>query len=325
MKSSDPSTTVLVTIMRKGEDFPSLRLTHLDYAAGSGVIITKDPDQFTLEDNPLLHRGNTHQTFDNRILGVMSCGHVVSPTPLTEYIKLELAAGKFTIHCPFSDPNNPLAKCNKEWPYKELRKLACLTLEEKAIIEKKLTENLLVKSPKITQCRDCGAYVERRNVPGANRITCQLCTRLNQATPFCFKCMHIWTTNLIDFCGNAACSVDSRIEVLENASMREFYGTYLSPSIRACPKCGILVELVGIPACRTVMCLCGVKFCFICLDSKPGEAPRALCFDNATHNTSRPRVPMELKPECVPKPTQTLLVIQSIVQLRKNLDKYYNL
>jgi hypothetical protein len=60
MKPADPNASLLAVIQRKGYyayTFTGIT-SRLDYTQGSGVLITKEPDMFTLDDNPLLNRGN---------------------------------------------------------------------------------------------------------------------------------------------------------------------------------------------------------------------------------------------------------------------------
>ena len=66
-------------------------------------------------------------------------------------------------------------------------------------------------------------------------------------------------------CGNEGCDgKDQRIRILsaaESVSIDDIPGC---PSIRACPKCGLLIYLKE--GCRHMTCTgCGAEFCFICL------------------------------------------------------------
>lgn len=57
----------------------------------------------------------------------MSCGHAVLPASLTFYALSEVSKGKVKFTCPFVDPLNPLNKCEAEWSYPEVRKMAVLS------------------------------------------------------------------------------------------------------------------------------------------------------------------------------------------------------
>jgi len=231
----------------------------------------------------------------------MSCGHAVLPGSLAFYVFSEISKGKYEIHCPYIDPSNPLNKCGKKWTYREIRKMALLTESERAYVELQLSKNRLNKIDSFVNCPKCSSYIITRGSKN-NRVKCRNCLKLRQANDFCALCLKKWHGSGDQYCGNYDCQIDFRIEILKNASLIKVKG-YTVPSIRACPKCGILVEMESFPNyCKTVNCLCGFKFCFICLGYCTQSSKIFPCFDA---NSSALDKQTSLKIECKPKSIQT--------------------
>ncbi|ESP01085.1 hypothetical protein LOTGIDRAFT_140009, partial [Lottia gigantea] len=145
-----------------------------------------------------------------------------------------------------------------------IKKLAVLTKEEKKEFETKLAENYLFKGVKIQECPRCQSYCERKDSKSV-RVICPICTRQKEELyEFCWFCLKTWLTNTTHDCGNHGCSgEDPRIRLLRNAPKKSIVEVPNCPSVRSCPKCGLLIE--HIKACKQMVCLCGQKFCFICL------------------------------------------------------------
>lgn len=74
-----------------------------DYATVAGIRLTKEPCIITMEDDPLKPRG------------VMSCGHAVLPSALTQYAVYEVQKGASEFVCPYVDLYNPNIKCEAKW------------------------------------------------------------------------------------------------------------------------------------------------------------------------------------------------------------------
>ncbi|XP_069109325.1 uncharacterized protein [Argopecten irradians] len=75
--------------------------------------------------------------------------------------------------------------------------------------------------------------------------------------------------------GNDVCTdEDPILKILKEAPLKEIVGLKGCPSIRACPKCGSLIE--HIKDCKHMVCVCGQEFCFICLN-KPGAYSNYCC------------------------------------------------
>jgi len=81
---------------------------------------------------------------------------------------------------------------------------------------------------------------------------------------------------------------DPRVQMLQNCPNKDVVGVY-TPSLRACPFCGALVE--HIEACKHMNCpACSKAFCFICLKKNEGG------WKCGSYNT-----------KCTPAPRQTYI------------------
>nr|XP_033815138.1 uncharacterized protein LOC117367043 isoform X4 [Geotrypetes seraphini] len=70
---------------------------------------------------------------------LMSCGHAVEPTNLTEYCQQKIENGNFTFTCPYLNDGE---ECNKEWSYEEIRRNAFLS----AKLREKFEEAIALKT-----------------------------------------------------------------------------------------------------------------------------------------------------------------------------------
>jgi len=83
---------------------------------------------------------------------------------------------------------------------------------------------------------------------------------------FCWACQRPWKcSGSVRCCGNDGCDgTDPRIRILAVAETMTIDGIRGCPSIRACPRCGLLINLTD--GCRHMTCkFCKAEFCFICL------------------------------------------------------------
>ncbi|KAF3837142.1 hypothetical protein F7725_004606 [Dissostichus mawsoni] len=157
---------------------------------------------------------------DQGLCAEMSCGH----------------AGQYKFKCP-ALKDGTVKKCDKEWSYQEVRRLAVLTAEEMAYFEEKMA-----------------------------RLA---------ATEYCeFKtCLKEWKGAApgSDRCNNDGC-INAVLELLKNCkttALSEVQGVTACPSIRACPTCGTKVEH-DTTGCKNIICpRCQVEFCFVCLKLTP--------------------------------------------------------
>lgn len=215
------------------------------------VELTDAPDMITWDDDPENKRAK------------MPCGHAIGPESLTAYCRSLISAGKCQLFCPYIDRDNG-TYCGKIWEYYTVRKLAVLTPEEKEEFERKLSENFMRKASGIQECPKCTSYCIRKNKKD-RRVKCLFCSKDGSTYEFCWYCLGKWSNpRSTSSCGNAACSgEDPRLKILREAEKKKIVGLADCPSIRACPKCGMLIYHTR--ACKHMVCICGQKFCFICL------------------------------------------------------------
>lgn len=192
----------------------------------------------------------------------MSCGHVVTPTSLTNYCKYLLEKGESTFVC-------AQFGCNVEWPYEEVRKMALLTLEEKEYFERTMAVNAFKAYFDSKLCPGCKYSVTRKDESNLS-VRCQMCTATKGRTyEFCWQCLREWKgpQPRTDRCDNEGCCNEA-LKTLRDCPYAVFEnvkGITQCPSIRACPTCGILVEHTG-KRCKNISCRqCKVEFCFVCL------------------------------------------------------------
>ncbi|XP_066282912.1 uncharacterized protein [Branchiostoma lanceolatum] len=224
------------------------------------VETTEAPDMISWEDDPNTPRAK------------MSCGHAITPETLTTYCESLLSAGKYIFKCPYISPTGEY--CGKEWSYLEVRRLAVLTADEKKQFETKISDNYLRKGMGIQECPKCHSMCERVDKKD-KRVVCPLCSaRDGVEYHFCWFCLHEWIGIGIDKCDNDDCSgEDKRLKILRDCKRKAIVGVAGCPAIRACLECGMLIEHDR--ACKHMACICGQKFCFICL--KPTEEGRYQC------------------------------------------------
>uniref|UniRef100_A0A8C6SJW4 RING-type domain-containing protein n=1 Tax=Neogobius melanostomus TaxID=47308 RepID=A0A8C6SJW4_9GOBI len=164
----------------------------------------------------------------------MSCGHTVTPTSLTRWCQRQLNQGKSKLEC---------GVCNTKWSLDEVFKMALLTDEEKTSFESILFKNF---------CPGCKSQIMRKD-PNNLRVRCPRCTAdRGAAFDFCWQCLKDWKGPAYhsNHCDNEGCVCDALV-TLKTCKVIEFKqvdGVAGCPSIRACPRCGTLVE-----------------FCFVCL------------------------------------------------------------
>ena len=168
--------------------------------------------------------------------------------------------------------------------YKEIKKMALLTFEEKQFIEKKITENTLRKRKDVVQCPKCQAYCFG-NETSRIKITCKKCQILKKTTDFCSKCLHSWRGT--NSCGNIECIEfeKEKEKVLSSGKTLIIRGNKVN-SLQTCPFCGIIIEFYSkVKSCKTVFCICGKRFCVICLRFNDDFDDKTLCWDEENPNS----------------------------------------
>ena len=164
-------------------------------------------------------------------------------------------------------------------PYKEIRKMALLTFEEKQIIEQKMNVNFLRKNDNIFQCPQCQAFCAK-TVENSLKFSCHKCEILNKNCIFCCKCLHSWCLET-NKCMNKNClEYQLEIEKILISSNKIIIRGKEVPQIRKCPFCMILIEFSSeIKSCKSVVCQCGKRFCMICLKFVDRNSQIPLCWD----------------------------------------------
>jgi len=204
--------------------------------------------------------------FESPVLAKMPCGHVIGPLSMTDYCRDLLKKGRYRFFCPSTDPK----QCNREWEYFLVRHVARLTPEELQEVEKQVSKNYLKKAQGMQQCPGCQIWCLRAPDTGTC-VRCQMCTNVNgKRFDFCWWCLNTWKAdNANQPCGNTGCDGrDARLKTLEMCPTKKINMCDDCPSIRGCPKCGILIEHKE--KCGHMDCTnCGdYGFCFICLAEK---------------------------------------------------------
>ncbi|KAK2863041.1 hypothetical protein Q5P01_002574 [Channa striata] len=183
---------------------------------------------------------------------LMSCGHAVTPTSLTNWCRRLLDEGESKWVCGQNG-------CNIEWSYAEVCKMALLTPKEKEEFENKIISNAMRLYSDTRICPGCKSSVGRTDQSNLNVQKCE----------FCWQCLRKWKgpAPRSDCCGNPGCSNES-LETLKNCpdiNLKYVEGVSACPSIRACPTCGILLERDK-KRCKNITCpRCKTEFCFVCL------------------------------------------------------------
>jgi len=165
----------------------------------------------------------------------------------------------------------PCPKCNINWEYLLVRHVARFDDKTRSTIEKKLAENYMRQAHGCQQCPGCQTWCIPAN-HGDIRLQCDVCSHdLGRTYEFCWACQCQWKGTDFKCCGNKGCDgKDSRLRILNVAEKREIDSVKDCPSIRACPKCGLLINLTE--GCRHMTCTtCNAEFCFICLSRWTGN------------------------------------------------------
>ncbi|XP_071397113.1 probable E3 ubiquitin-protein ligase RNF144A-A isoform X1 [Centroberyx affinis] len=198
----------------------------------------------------------------------MSCGHVVTPMSLTKWCRWLLDQGESRFVCPASKKGTD-KRCDAEWPYKEVRKMALLTTEEMKYFEENLAHNAARDDRDTKSCPGCKSSVERKSLSNLC-VRCIMCTVDKKKTyEFCWQCLREWKgpAPRSDRCENNDC-LNNALATLKICPVITFDSVKEvnnCPSVRACPTCGIMVEH-NRRGCKNISCIqCKVEFCFVCL------------------------------------------------------------
>ena len=132
--------------------------------------------------------------------------------------------------------------CGQQWDFFTIKNLAALTTAEQNEFEIKIAFNFLKKTVGIQECPVCKTFCERMDKKEV-RVVCTICTgKEGKLFEFCWYCLRKWLTQNYHECGNANCSgEDPRKRILRECIEKTVSGL-ICPAIRACPKCGIMIE-----------------------------------------------------------------------------------
>lgn len=222
---------------------------------------------------------------------LLSCGHICDPNSLFGWCKTQLNDGKSKFTCPALTRSGQT--CAKEWPYDEVRRLGLLTQSKSELFEAKLNQNAIMSEAHCKQCPQCSSFIERSDVEKkCLKMQCVTCR-----VSFCWQCNQIWKSEKKDnetSCARYNCR-NRELEILKNCMLITISTSHdlrNVPSIRACIKCGNLVEHSG-SGCKNVICpRCDFEFCFACLAStKRCERTSKGCYDAC----SKPIAPIQTK------------------------------
>lgn len=162
--------------------------------------------------------------------------YFVGPKSMTEYCTGILNDGKYLFSCP--DPG-----CNAEWQYFLVRHVACLTPSQMQEFEKWIFENFMKREEEgVQKCPGCGVPCTRMDKTD-NCVRCHFCTEKHgYQFLFCCKCLGTWNIGFGNTCGNTPCPrIDNRVTILESCPNKLILEKFEAPSMRGCPKCGMLI------------------------------------------------------------------------------------
>ena len=190
----------------------------------------------------------------------MPCSHAICPDALMDYAWSEVSTNKKTkVKCPM---------CPEVWSFDVIKRYGGATTTELDQLELGISQNFCVSSDKINQCPKCNSYCTRIN-PNVNSVKCIICSNKDHhGYHFCWYCLRDWKTPLSSQqCGNDCSDVQKLAQLRNSGKVRVDFLNMEIFKLRACPKCGSLIELKD--GCKHVRCeKCKIEFCFVCLRRK---------------------------------------------------------
>ncbi|XP_062239702.1 E3 ubiquitin-protein ligase RNF19A-like isoform X1 [Platichthys flesus] len=162
--------------------------------------------------------------------------------------------------------------CNKQWSYKEVRRVAVLSVSEMRHFEETMARLAAADFCDIQLCPQCNTNVVRKDLSNLC-VQCTICTADKKTTyQFCWQCRRKWNgwDPRSDRCNNDGCA-NKDLQLLQTCptiSLPDVEGATSCPSVRACPTCGMRVQH-NQQHCKNIHCpRCQVPFCFLCLKLK---------------------------------------------------------
>ena len=192
----------------------------------------------------------------------MPCKHGICSGCLMNRAWTEVTNGKSLVCCPF---------CPSEWSPNIIWRYGNATSQEMDLLEEAMSQNYVNRSPDISDCPGCNNYFERVDKT-SNRINCMVCSKRGKPASYCVHCCQPWRNGQSNReCGNPGCESAGQLDILRTAPKvtPRFLQNVTTPSKRACPECGIIIELKE--GCKHMKCTeCSTDFCFVCLQKKQG-------------------------------------------------------
>jgi len=177
---------------------------------------------------------------------------------MKEYALSEVKKNNYTFRCPDLE-------CKQIWDFLLVRDVIGPNDEAISKIEPKVSENYVSLVRGYQQCPGCYTWCIPIN-SGDIRLRCPPCSHdFDKPYDFCWFCQREWIGEGVRCCGNIGCNGrDPRLKILSAAARKSIDGIPGCPSIRGCPKCGMLIN--HLDKCRHMICTsCKAEFCFICL------------------------------------------------------------
>lgn len=187
------------------------------------------------------------------------------------YCQNLIDTGNTKFACPY--PLFPFlpGNCPVMWEYILVRYVACFTTKEMHDTEKTIAINFAGKDSITLTCPGCFTWCSKVDSK-QTRLRCFLCTReTGKEFLFCGHCLREWKNARSGKCANPECrSIEATLDILRNSPVTNLYGGTW-PTIRLCPRCGILTEFMG--QCSQIHCqVCGYYYCFLCLKGANSKA-----------------------------------------------------
>lgn len=231
------------------EDIEFLRENTEESARKRRIPVTIDPCILSLNN----------EAHNLRI--AMSCGHAITPNCQISFIFGQLKKGRHQILCPYINPSNPQKKCEAHWKFSELQKVAMFSKQESMLYEYMSSENIVRKQKNMVACSKCGHYMQHDGI--RKKVICRNCVLNKVPNPaFCYNCLRPWFQSRSEDCGNKNCETND--EQIFGTELKKC-GKYDAPLIQRCPNCSIPIEHIGPTYCKSMLCICGYKFCWASL------------------------------------------------------------
>jgi len=122
----------------------------------------------------------------------------------------------------------------------------------------------------IRTCRVCGVNWKRDFTKSRKKkVVCNTCSRnRGRKVKYCWECRREWRGNGYK-CGYEDCDwEEQQLLTLANCTTKTIAKVAGCPAVRACPRCGTLIQHEE--KCKHMTCKCGCSFCFVCLKEKKG-------------------------------------------------------